>query len=32
VQAEDIWETYLVGPDSSSHPEDWRTELVRPLR
>jgi len=32
VQAEDIWETYLVGPDSSSDPEDWRTELVRPLR
>ncbi|WP_260703052.1 GyrI-like domain-containing protein [Edaphobacter flagellatus] len=28
---EDLWERYLVGPDSSAHPEEWRTELNRPL-
>jgi len=29
--AEDLWEVYAVGPQSSSNPADWRTELVRPL-
>jgi effector-binding domain-containing protein len=28
---EDLWERYVVGPDTSSRPEDWRTELNRPL-
>ncbi len=32
AQAPDIWESYLVGPDTASDPEAWRTELVRPLR
>ncbi|HLJ56620.1 MAG TPA: GyrI-like domain-containing protein [Chthonomonadaceae bacterium] len=29
--AEDLWERYLVGPESSPNPDDWRTELNRPL-
>jgi effector-binding domain-containing protein len=29
--AEDFWERYLVGPESSANPADWRTELNRPL-
>ena len=29
--AEDLWELYAVGPQSSGNPADWRTELVRPL-
>lgn len=29
--AQDLWERYLVGPESSSKPEDWRTELNLPL-
>ncbi|WP_263350871.1 GyrI-like domain-containing protein [Acidicapsa acidisoli] len=29
--AEDLWERYLVGPETSSNPADWRTELYRPL-
>ncbi len=29
--ATDLWERYLVGPDSSPEPADWRTELNRPL-
>ena len=29
--AEDLWERYLVGPETSPNPEDWRTELCRPL-
>jgi effector-binding domain-containing protein len=29
--AEDLWEVYLVGPDFSTNPADWRTELARPL-
>ena len=29
--AEDLWERYLVGPESSDNPDDWRTELNRPL-
>ena len=28
---EDLWERYLVGPESSARPEEWRTELNRPL-
>jgi effector-binding domain-containing protein len=30
-QAEDLWEVYSVGPQSSSDPANWRTELNRPL-
>jgi effector-binding domain-containing protein len=26
-----LWEVYAVGPESSSEPADWRTELNRPL-
>jgi len=29
--AEDLWECYAAGPESSSDPADWRTELNRPL-
>lgn len=29
--AEDLWERYLAGPESSTNPADWRTELNRPL-
>jgi effector-binding domain-containing protein len=28
---EDLWERYLVGPESGAGPEGWRTELNRPL-
>ncbi len=28
---EDLWERYLVGSESSARPEEWRTELNRPL-
>ena len=27
----DFWEVYLVGPEASPKPEDWRTELSRPI-
>ncbi len=27
----DLWECYLVGPESSPDPSAWRTELNRPL-
>ncbi|MEX8502145.1 MAG: GyrI-like domain-containing protein [Leptothrix ochracea] len=27
----DLWEIYLTGPNTSSNPEDWRTELNLPL-
>ena len=30
-QAEDLWELYSVGPQSSPDPANWRTELNRPL-
>lgn len=30
--ASDLWEVHTVGPESSSNPDDWRTELNRPLR
>ena len=29
--AVDLWECYSVGPESSSNPADWRTELNCPL-
>ncbi len=29
--AEELWERYLVGPESSPDPANWRTELNRPL-
>jgi effector-binding domain-containing protein len=28
---EDLWERYLVGPETSPDPGDWRTELNKPL-
>ena len=31
VAATDLWERYLVGPESSPRPEEWATELTRPL-
>jgi len=31
-QAEDLWEVYQVGPQSSPDPTQWRTELNRPLK
>ena len=31
AQAADLWEIYSVGPQSTSDPADWRTELNRPL-
>jgi effector-binding domain-containing protein len=27
----DLWERYLVGPETSPDPADWRTELNKPL-
>ena len=30
-QAENLWEVYSVGPQSSPDPANWRTELNRPL-
>jgi len=30
--ADDLWEVYSVGPQSSPDPSTWRTELNRPLR
>jgi effector-binding domain-containing protein len=30
-QAENLWEVYAVGPQSSPDPASWRTELNRPL-
>lgn len=29
--AKTLWEAYLVGPETSSNPSDWRTELNLPL-
>ena len=28
---EDLWERYLVGPETTDDPADWKTELNRPL-
>ena len=30
--ADDLWELYSVGPQSTPDPSNWRTELNRPLR
>ena len=30
--ADDLWECFVVGPDTSADPAEWRTELTRPLR
>ena len=30
--AADLWERYLIGPESGTDPAAWRTELTRPLR
>ena len=30
-RAPDLWERYLVGPETSPDPTNWRTELNRPL-
>lgn len=27
----DLWEVYLVGPETEPDPSKWRTELIRPL-
>lgn len=29
--APDLWECYVKGPESSTNPDDWRTELKWPL-
>ena len=29
--APNLWECYVAGPESSPNPDDWRTELNRPL-
>lgn len=29
--APDLWECYVVGPESNPDPTTWRTELNRPL-
>ena len=29
--ADDLWECYLVGPESDPNPSAWRTQLSRPL-
>jgi effector-binding domain-containing protein len=31
IPASDLWECYVVGPESGPDPASWRTELVRPL-
>ena len=31
VRRPDLWERYVVGPESGSDPSGWRTELNRPL-
>ncbi len=31
TEAPDLWECYVAGPESSSDPAAWRTELNRPL-
>ena len=28
---EDLWERYLLGPESGTPPEEWRTEMNRPM-
>jgi effector-binding domain-containing protein len=29
--AADLWDVYVVGPETSRNPADWRTEMNRPL-
>lgn len=29
--APNLWEVYLAGPESSSNPQDWKTEFNQPL-
>jgi effector-binding domain-containing protein len=29
--ATDLWEQYVVGPESSPEPANWRTELNQPI-
>jgi hypothetical protein len=31
-RAETLWESYLVGPETTSNANQWRTELNLPLR
>ena len=31
VPAPDLWECYVLGPDSSPDPINWQTQLIRPL-
>jgi hypothetical protein len=31
MPAQDLWEIYAAGPETSSDPTAWRTELNRPL-
>lgn len=31
TSAPDLWESYVVGPESSPDPANWRTEFSRPL-
>jgi effector-binding domain-containing protein len=31
IAQESLWESYIVGPASSPDPDQWRTELNRPL-
>jgi effector-binding domain-containing protein len=31
-QADDLWECYITGPESTADPSAWATELNRPLR
>lgn len=30
-EAQDLWERYIINPDSTRNPSEWRTELNRPL-
>ncbi|MDB5796104.1 MAG: transcriptional regulator, effector-binding domain/component [Paucimonas sp.] len=32
VMGEDLWESYVSGPEDGADPMGWRTELNRPLR
>ena len=32
LQADDLWEHYVIGPHANPAPSAWRTELFRPLR
>jgi effector-binding domain-containing protein len=30
-EAQDLWERYLVSPDTTNNPEEWQTEMNKPL-